>query len=581
MLLARRIYLYLASGLSLAALAIGLLQLLTVLLLQLGEAIGGAAPLVDDPDPTREQLSLGLALVAVGLPVWLLHWFFVERTVRGSGPGATVERASATRALFFTIVLLGALGPWISGAHDLLRQVLGMFFGLPNSSGGGLLGASAIVLVGGSILIFHAAVRIRDMRAVRLERASAWLPRLYLYVASFAGLAIALAGASSLIETLLRLVVGRSPAEVAVAEAAPAWWILPAISSVVQIAVGLTVWTAHWRYSFGVIRSGDHRAASERDSRLRVVYFLAVALASAIAVLFAARASLESALQWVLGIAQSDESVQLVQDLIGPPLSAVPFVAAWWLHRRRLSTEAWRFGGDERAASARRLLVLLGSLVGLAFAVTGTVGLLGILIDVLLGGSRTLIVAENLWRRELSQFAALAAVGAPFWLGNWYVAERRRATHPHEALATARRAFLYLVLSVALIAGLTSLAFVLYRLLRAAMGVSPLDISDLSTPLGALIVMGLLLVFHGVTLRGDLRTRARLISTDAATEQGAPTRAVVQAPVETSSTSVSLVLTGPSGTGIDALITQLRALLPEGYSLAWADPSETGTFGRG
>ena len=74
---ARRLYLYLVSGVALGFVLFGLQSLLQILLDTLGvrgNVLGGGTD-------SGQQLSLALALVGVGTPVWLLHWWFAERGV--------------------------------------------------------------------------------------------------------------------------------------------------------------------------------------------------------------------------------------------------------------------------------------------------------------------------------------------------------------------------------------------------------------------------------------------------------------------------------------------------------------------
>ena len=104
---ARRLYLYLLSGIGLGVLVSGLSMLLTVLLEQLGLGPRGELGFGGD-DPVRQQLTLASALTVVALPVWLLHWRAVERSVAHDRPDAALERTSGVRGLYFAIAL-GAL----------------------------------------------------------------------------------------------------------------------------------------------------------------------------------------------------------------------------------------------------------------------------------------------------------------------------------------------------------------------------------------------------------------------------------------------------------------------------------------
>src|SRR3970040_2066165 len=95
----RRLYLYAMSGITFGVLAVGLDQLLVVILGQLGV---GRGPFVGGDQGYREQLSLAIALVGVGLPVWGIHWWLAQRGLQAGRPNAVEERGSTGRALYPT-----------------------------------------------------------------------------------------------------------------------------------------------------------------------------------------------------------------------------------------------------------------------------------------------------------------------------------------------------------------------------------------------------------------------------------------------------------------------------------------------
>jgi hypothetical protein len=141
------------------------------------------------------------------------------------------------------------------------------------------------------------------------------------------------------------------------------------------------------------------------------------------------------------------------------------------------------------------------ALVGLAFAGVGLAYVLGIVIDLVLGGTRTVSVTEELWRGRVSQFAALAVVGAVAWLLHWYAAQHRLADDPSiERETLTRRVYLYLIAAASLVALTGSLAVVVYRVLLVVLGVVELGtlISTISAALGVVIVAGILLAYHGL-----------------------------------------------------------------------------------
>jgi len=116
-----------------------------------------------------------------------------------------------------------------------------------------------------------------------------------------------------------------------------------------------------------------------------------------------------------------------------------------------------------------------------------------------------------------------------------------------------RRSFLLIVLAGSVIAGLGSLAVVLYRLFGSLLGANLFGntASELSAPLGILIVAVTVGLYHGLSLRRDLALRA----------------AAVPVPAEPVAARRSLVLIGPPDADLDAALEALRTGLPAGYRL--------------
>jgi hypothetical protein len=99
---ARRLYVYLISGIGIGMLVGGLTMLLSVLFDRLG--LRGAI-IAGEGDVIGQQLTLASALIVVGLPVWLIHWLAAERSVRPGREGAALERTSDVRGLYFALAM--------------------------------------------------------------------------------------------------------------------------------------------------------------------------------------------------------------------------------------------------------------------------------------------------------------------------------------------------------------------------------------------------------------------------------------------------------------------------------------------
>jgi hypothetical protein len=558
----RRLYLYLLSGITLGMLSVGLILLLEVTLAALGV---GRGALAGGGGGDRERLSLAAALVGVGLPVWGIHWFFVERGLRAANQHADAERASVVRALYFTVVLGVLLAFAAAATLSLLQDLITGVLGDPASGfyDAGPANSIAVLVVTGAGWVYHAAIRRRDMRAGPLVGAAAWLPRIYLYGASLIALGNLLLTLGSLAALAAESLLGPPPD---VQE--PGFRNLELAGDLAAILVWGAIWLGHWWYAGRLVLDSGWRGASERPARLRLAFFIAVVGASAFAVTWFLGRAASAILVPVLGagdaLGGSTAGDDLVRALTASLLSAVPWAVAWWLHVRWVRAESPRSEAAGRSATVDRLDFGVVGLIGLGFGAVGAGWLVGLLIDAALGGNRTI---GDGWRLELAQYLPWAVLGFAIWAWNWAKLQRRLAADPvGEAGSTVRRTYLLIAVAAAVVSSLGSLAVVLYRLFGAILGVSFVGsaVSELSTPIGALLVAAAVAVYHGLALRHDMALRA-----------GAePEPMPAEPPVEERPSAPlggelrrGLVLSGPADGNLDEALEALRAQLPAGYRL--------------
>lgn len=116
----RRLYYYLVAAIGLVLLWIGLVELLRLLLDWL--AVGGGL------DEFRaDQAANGLSLLAVGAPVWVIHWRIVQRAAEGDEATARAERRSGPRrAYLYGVALAGALLILFDLGSVIYRLILGL-----------------------------------------------------------------------------------------------------------------------------------------------------------------------------------------------------------------------------------------------------------------------------------------------------------------------------------------------------------------------------------------------------------------------------------------------------------------------
>ncbi len=581
---ARRLYLYGVSAAALALLIGGADNLLRVLLVKLGVGTGSTVLAGVAGDPDRESVSLGLALVAVGLPLWLIHWALVERGARRAGEAGASERRSIVRAAFFAVapfsLLLTAAWSTVSVLDWTLRDALVPTPAISIIDGYGyrpdLSGPLAWAILGWAFWAYHAFVRSLDVRSGALQRWSASLARLYLYGAAFTAAVIALQAASSAMHAVW-LQTGYSsslvdvPLSYGYADPSRAATQL-LVSSLVTTGVWAAVWAAHLWYASArfvaaepetapaatsperVTASGMPEPRPEGLSRLRFVYFTAFALVGAIAV----AAAIVGAAQILLGSAFGGGGLggsgrfQAFMDAI---VIGVPYAVAWWLHLRRARHE-WA-AVPPASPNPSRAAAYLVALVGVAFVGYGIGNAVYLTLERAIGAATVAGLAESGWKYQMAVATAQGVAGLAIWLWPWLSARRRLAERRDEAVSTARRWYLWLVSGASLLAAVIGAAALIYQVARVALGVASFGFgTPVSAPLAAVIVGGALFAAHGLALRRDLAAGEH--------PEAAPER---EAAAAAAAVERLLVIVGPPGADLDAVRAAIEPQLPEGYSL--------------
>ena len=550
---ARRLYLYALSGIGLGVLVAGISLLLTTLL----EAIGlDGGRVLSGEQATRERLTLATAMSAVALPVWLIHWFLAQRAVHPGRPHADLERSSAVRGLYFALVLGGLLLAAFLSLASLIEGVVLVIAG--EESFHSPAGEIGLIVAAGAAWGYHLAVRLGDWRRGPVAGAGAWLPRAYLYGATFVGLMVLLFGLADLLALVARLLVN-SPDDNVVVGGDP-WWAFPLASGVSRVLVGGATWLGHAWYARRLWADPGHRGAIERPARLRFAFYVAVLVVSAAAAIGFLGQVGRLLIGAALGATPTEGgSVDLLGDVLAAALAAIIFAASWWVHAAELRRAARDPAVADLIPRPDRLIAYPTALVGLAAGATGAARLIGLVVDLVLGGGRVLAGGDSS-DRVFADFAPYAILGLGVWLWHWSVIVRTVEADPAtEAASTVRRTSLLVTLAVAVLAGVASLGVVLYRLFGTLFGLDvPASVaSELSVPLGALVVTVAIAVYHGQLLRRDAAIR----EAEPAVEAGAPPEARPE---------VGLTLVGPAGAEpgtLAGVADGLRAQLPDGFEL--------------
>ncbi|HEV2121497.1 MAG TPA: DUF5671 domain-containing protein, partial [Chloroflexota bacterium] len=414
----RRVYVYAVAYVSLLMLAFGVSGLGRTLLQTL---ITSSSATIRTG--IRADVATNGALVLVGLPVWLLHWWLANRN-----PDLD-ERASALRRLYVYGVLASMAIGIASAAQDILEGIARWL--LPevvDDSTPRVLEEFPWLIVAGVLWIFHQRVAARD-RVLASERGgSATLRRWYVYGVAFIALMYLLHNTARIFRiTWETIASGIVDATITVTPAGIAGASATAL-------VALVFWVSHWRLWVVQDRSSGTRPptrATENEqlnlpvlgqdlrSILRPLFLFASLAVVVTVTLWGGAQLLYYALGRLLGVERPGGVGGNFLVAMAGPMSAVVVYGLGWLYQQRaLAAQADAQEELPRQAGVRRLYTYAVALVALATVATGAGGVLWTLADLATNAPRT-VDPTDWWRNQLSLFVTFLAVGLPVWLAHW------------------------------------------------------------------------------------------------------------------------------------------------------------------
>ena len=494
----RRLYQFVVAGAALGMLVVGLAQVGSALI----EMLAGRELVVAGQ---RQALAVAGSLVAVGLPVWGVHWAWAQRQVQGD----IEEARSILRRLYLYLAtgVLAVTAAVLASAlfAGALRVIL---VERPPADAVELIRTLWWAAITSAFWLYHFRVVGRDRHVAGESGGSATLRRWYAYGVQFVGLVMLLFGARDLLRAALSNIIGGQQL---------AGGPEPVAGALAQTAVGLAVWLLHvgWtdRASF---------APEDRLSQLRAVQgFLALAI-----VVSTTLGELGQAIYFLmarsLGVAApGGVRGDILSEIVKPGSTIVVFGAAWALLQRRLTADA-SAAESIRQQGVRRLYTYLVAFVSLAILATGMGGVLWTLSDSLFSALRP--ASDLSWRDQLSFSIAAIVVGLPMWIVHW------RAQPPaSERLALSRRLYLFGALLASVLALLGSGATLVYRVLSLVLAADQAPALEIGRALSTALIAGAVAGYHFRVLRLD-QAAARGEAETAKIAEG-PTRQSIEAEI--------------------------------------------------
>lgn len=484
-------YVYLVLAIAIHMVVLGVANLLRV-----GAEFALAAPsggftglpfvfadaLAQPRDLQREQLSLALALLAIGIPAWLIHWRIARRGI-ARDPS---ERASPLRSFYVNLVVfvtaLLAFGYSANALNRALHEALGPFrFAQPGDPHytARVAGALAMALAALVACIWHVRVGRRDRAALFIGGNAAVLRRLQSYGLAAIGLIILLASAAETLGVLWSWAWGSAVGFQPFPEPSfgPGRGPPPGLeefrqeplaelrrrlaSSLPLVLPALPLWLFSWRAAQRT--AGAREDEEERRSAVRKFALYVVTTISALVMLGALAFAVSRVLREALFVPELSAR-PLWEDVASPLSFAVAFGASWLFHRLAVEREVALEVERSAQAAIRRIYYYLTAAVSFLLLAVGAAGALGVT-------SSYLLDQQTHSAGEQSTYLALVIVGLPAWAFHWVRIQQRiwsgdAGRVAEERAAPQRRAFLYLAVFGGVVTMLVAGSAALYTILN-------------------------------------------------------------------------------------------------------------------
>ncbi len=476
----RRIFIYIICLITLGIFAAGIENLLFLLF----DTLFSGPVSVGRPNFIQQQLSLGLAMLIIGGPLWFLFWRSAQRNT-GNNPA---EIGSAPRKVFLNLILLVTALLVLFNGQDFLRWLFSGVPSTPNTAPG-----LAMLIVATAIWIYYWHISESEGHP---SNAASTLRRWYVYVVSGWGLVWLVMGLVEFVHSsVLSLgiwgpyLAGNSLLMGAVQAHLP------------MLILGGLWWAFHWFYL----------ARNDVDSTLRQVYiYLLAIVGSAIAGLVALVMGIYQTFIWAFGLAADNPNHFQFLGWVIPTVVAAAGV--WFYHRFLAQEESGQI--PERRLSSRRIHLYIMSFLGLGTLISGLVILLGILLNLLANAINPPVTVEaGWWQNQISLALALLIVATPIWWYYWNQIVRLAASgRVVEWRARSRRIYLYAIVIATILGLAADLVNIIYQIISGALtgslGVNTFRNSIWS--IQSLIVASPVLVYHWRIIREDQRRGAEI-----------------------------------------------------------------------
>jgi len=483
----RRLYFYLVAFISIEVVLWGLVGLLRSVV---DDTVSGGA----------DALAQALALILVGVPIFLIHWLWAQR----ASARDEEEKTASLRAAFLYGILLATLIPVVQNTLAFIDRSLVQAAGLEVDRAFRAFSEQTLadnliaILMNGIVAVYFWNILRHEWATITDRENFSEVRRLYRYIWMLYGLLMTVYGAQQVLRYLFYIpgdVLGELGREVV-------------LNGLALLLVGTPVWIYSWR----VIQNSLTDPA-EMGSSLRLGILYILALGGVITVITTAWTIVNTILLVVLG---DDMNFRDFMQEIGGPISiGIPLGAVWAYYGYWLNRHIQAVGDVVSRAAMKRLYSYILSFIGLVMTFVGVQSILSLLVDLItgtgaifgasIGSVRSMGVANV----QLANALASLIVGVPLWLMNWRPMQAEAFTQgdvgDHARRSVIRKFYLYLVLFTSVIGGMATAVGLVYQLIRVVLNGDTGGgfANELLNLVQLLFLFGVVLVYHLNVLRAD------------------------------------------------------------------------------
>lgn len=479
----RRLYFYAVAFISVEVVLWGMIGLL--------RSVFNARQVVD----SASTLAQALALILVGVPIFLVHWLWAQRTSAQDDE----EKTSSVRAVFLYGILLGTLIPVVQNTLALVDRIFlsaADLFTTRAIVGGSQTWSDNLIAIVINLLIaaYFWNILKGEWRTLSETENYVEIRRIYRFIWMLYGLLMTVYGAQQALNYAFTLsisvVLGSVGRETVV-------------NAIALLVIGTPIWIYAWR----ILQDGL-ADPSEQESYLRLGILYLLSLGGVVIVLTAGGNLIYMILIQLLG--ENKPWVEFLQDIGGPISIGLPFAVIWayfgkWLNQQFVFDE-----NAPRRAGKQRLYFYILSLIGLAATFFAVAALLSAVVDLL---TERAYLGSGGFRTQISSALAFLAAGLPLWLVTWRPMQTQALAESdegdHARRSVIRKTYLYIVLFAAVIGGMIWAGWLIFLLINAALGGGADNIvNSVLNTFQVLILFVVLLLYHLSALRKDSAARA-------------------------------------------------------------------------